>query len=491
MCLKPQTTIFFPTICTPQILEVNTYNFGKAGFDNMVKMLETAYSCSSIASTNYFEELKEVYDEMFTTWKSFSRRVTPIPWEEVITTKDKKTSTGYPLCLYIPEYGSYIEKVGQEQFLKWLETAENHLLAGGILPTPHWRPFPKQDKYSSSKVKANDLRMVSTGPLFLLLLSKRYYGEITEFLEKMLTQYYLATTAEQYERKVCNRLFGKRTIGIDYTGFDKHSIGVTTFLSFQLLHRFTAHSVPEPIFEYIAKSIMHPCSIIIDPHGTPMVYPLAGSNPSGQLFTTWCNTTAHLAHNALYLKLKMNINVSDYLNDHTFLVTVATGDDGVEGFPTDYDNDKILEIANELADFIYEYFGIPAKLDLMYENGQRVPFPPELMAPYLNQIVVPTTNGDYYKIPVHVERLLPSLIFYDKKDAPHYKKLAPERAMGIYNEVKPLIFHEMVQGTPRNRTKEVLVELIRSTGTCMPESIYDINFNEGVLLSTGCCFNGT
>lgn len=79
------------------ISSVNTYHYGKAGYDNMTKMLQTATNSSCIAFTNHLDDMKFIYDVMFDTWKDFGGVVKPMEWEDALRFKDKDTTNGFPL----------------------------------------------------------------------------------------------------------------------------------------------------------------------------------------------------------------------------------------------------------------------------------------------------------------------------------------------------------------------------------------------------------
>jgi hypothetical protein len=245
----------------------------------------------------------------------------------------------------------------------------------------------------------------------------------------------------------------------------------STYQSLELLWKLLNKSIPEEIFDYVAINVAQPLSVLVAPSGATDIYCLGGSNPSGQLFTSWCNTISHVSHNALFLYQTYRVNPVDYINDIAQLRSVATGDDGVETLPGCWSDEQVKSFAMNLAEFIYDKFSIPAKLDLMKSGDEEIPYPPEILAPYLNNLMIEHEYGkSYYLIPVHPERFLPSLLYYTGNDALKVEELSIARARGIYDQIKSVIFHEYINpDIPQNKVVQVIQKIIAQTGLKVPK----------------------
>lgn len=438
----------------------------------MTKMLQTATNSSCIAFNNHFKDMRFIYDVMFDTWRDFGGVVEPMEWNEALRFKDKDTTNGFPLnYMETNDYAQLVESYGYDGLAEEMSRLEAILLEGGSLPPAVWKPFPKEDKYSTKKVVHNDLRMVSTGPLFLLVLCRRWFYTLMERLERKINQAYLVTSNEQFQKKVYHRLPNRKSFGIDYSAYDKNTVSGSTYLSLELLYKLHFRSIPVEIFEYVSLNIVQPLSVLVRPDGYCDAYCLGGSNPSGQLFTSWCNTVSHVSHNALFLYQTYRVNPKDYLCDLSHLKSVATGDDGIETVPARWTDEQVMDFAERLARFIDEKFSIPAKLDLLETSEGKKPFPPGMLAPYLNNVMIDHEPGEsYYLLPIHPERFLPSMIYYTGNDILKFDELKIARSQGIFDQIKPLIFHELINpDLPRSKIVRVLTKIIAQNGFLIPK----------------------
>lgn len=421
------------------------------------------------------KEIDAVFDDIYEAWKGYGGSSPILPWEEVISMKDPDTSVGYPLCTYYQTFADLLKDYTLEDMVKEMQEAEDAIMSGSYPPAV-WRPFPKVDKYSDRKVATLKFRLVSTGPLFLLSLCRRWYSVTETRLKEAIPQMFVITTPEAYNDKVVSRMTHGFTFGIDYTSFDKNSCGYLTSKTLELLDRLTGKTVPRPIYEYISLSITQPLSLIIEPDGRESLYALTSTNPSGNYFTTWVNTATHIFHNCFFMKYIMRETVADYLQDFASMVTIATGDDGVERFDSDRNG---LKRAHMLCEFIEDQFSIPCKLDLLKKDGELALYQPDLMAPYLNSLLIEKEPKSYYTIPLNPKRFIPRLLFMaDGELRGTMDGTLSERALGIVNELRPLILHEYLNPhLPRNGAVSSILTVAARLGI-KPKSVHD---SEGVM----------
>lgn len=454
--------ITYPPDYESNLLDYNVYHYGKGGVWDIVHELTSGIQGTCPMAVTQPALIDETFNVMEKTWMVYGGVSDPLSWEEAILLKEEGTSTGYPMNAYFSNFGDMLKEIGLPKLVEMCEEAEQ-LIMQGKAPVNLWRPFPKLDKYSSGKVASGKFRVVSTGSFFLLTLCRRWYSQVEENLKRSINQIFTITTNDLFHDKVVQRMCDGFTFGIDYSSFDKNSCSYFVLKSIELLHRLSKRSVPHPIFEYITLSICQPLSLIIAPNGDQLVYIMPGTNPSGQFFTSWTNSVSHLAHNMLFVQERLHERQDDYLYDYASLLSVCTGDDGVERFDTE---EHGLTKAKLLALFIETSFAIPCKLDLMKTRDGYALYPQSLMAPYLNRILVLPTNRTYYQFPLNPKRLLPKLIFKVQGEIKgDINEIMTERAAGILNELQGLLYHEFVNpALPRNRILSEIVKTAEKMG---------------------------
>lgn len=478
MCVAPHLRLKrFPTLHPPidwesPTMKHNVYHFGKGGSDALIKEVENSFSGAPDVVLNRSDHIDSVFDALYKTWREFTFMSKPMTWEEALTVKDKDTSVGFPLCARYADFGDLIEKETMERVVAWCEELETAVCAGSY-PETVWKLFPKEDKYKTKKIEENKYRVLSIGPLFLLSLCRRYYSRAESHLKVMIPQMYVITDQENFERKVFNRMRGSETFGIDYTAFDKNSCQYLVGKSFQLLDRLVGSEVPRHVYNYIFQSITQPNSMIIDEEGNQIVYGLTATNPSGEFFTTWVNTVTHIVHNASFVDTVLKVHPEDYLRDYAPLRSVCTGDDGVEAVTDSEVPNNTLNIANKLCEYISREFGIPARLDLLIDDtneGKLCPFPKDLMAPYLNDLLVVMQERSYYRIYTNPKRLLPRLNFVTQNSIiGDVRHTLSERVDGIMERLRPNFFHEYANPSlPKNEVIQSIRTLATSLGVRPP-----------------------
>lgn len=458
--------------------DINTYHYGKGGYEDVVREITSGANGSCAIEVEKPEVLEFVYEQMYQAWSRYQVSNVVLTWREALDEKDMSTSVGYPACRYTSTYLDLIKQIQEDEptrdpvevLAEEMEECEQLVLQGSCPPVV-WRPFGKLDKYSTSKVQSRKFRTVSTGPLFLLTLMRRYYSVATKHLETSIPQMYLFTGPEACYEKVWSRMAGTRTFGVDYTSFDKNSVKTLNIRSFMLLDKLTGKTVPRPIFDYICLGITQPMSLVYNNSGEPELFNLNGTNPSGQLMTSWCNTATHAAHNCTFLWEKYHVHPVDYLSDMSMLRSIMTGDDGVESV----DHMDPDTFAQELATFIQSAFNIPCKLDLLnLPDGTRTCYKEDLVAPYLNKVMISPTPQTMYLIPVHPRRFIPRLYFLVEGDYKGPKtEVLQTRLSGIVNEIQPLIFHEYFNPSlPTNEIVESILKYAKEMNVRVP-SVYE------------------
>lgn len=445
------------------LLNYNTYHYGKAGHSTLTTELTETFQGTTKIALEHFDEVEEAYDVLYHSWKTYVGPSDPLPWEEVIMSKDPNTSLGYPLAYDYGTMEELLEDITMEELSEIFQSYEDTLLEG-FLPPATWRPFPKMDKYSGKKVMSSKFRLVSVGNVFFLALCKRWFSQVVTALEEAVDQFYINTGPEIFNRKFVMRMLNAYSWGVDYTAFDKNSTAMFTLLGFKLLHRLSCQSTPKFIYEYIALNIAQPLSIIVSPDRTLQCYLLCSSNPSGQFFTSYTNSCTHLVHNLLFSMIYLGESGYDYIADRGQLRSIMTGDDGVDLAETEA---KAVKISSEMCRFVEEFFNIPAKLEFMEdESGRNVPFPPGISPVYLNKVYVVKDDGTSYLIPSNLRRLLPRLMFVQPSDVKGtLRETLQERVIGILQEVQPTLLHEYFHPCyPKNVIAAKIVEKARSLG---------------------------
>lgn len=462
LALKCQDITYDPYDLENPLLQCNTYHYGKTAYLGLVKEMKSTFQGAPCAIVHHKDDIDRICDIIEYAWQDYTGPSEPLSWSYVVNTKPHDTSVGFPLKAYCSNFGDLLDHYGELGLVQELEKAEKSILEG-TADYAAYMPFPKLDKYKDSKVLANRMRLVSTGPVFQLLLAKRWYSKAVELLEQNIPQFYLITDEDAYRRKVVDRLTGGYSWGIDYTSFDKNSTSYLTFKAIQVLDNIMGNTVPRRIFEYLALTISQPLSIIVNPSGEAEWFLLTNTNPSGQFLTSYCNSFSHLVHNALFVDLKLKEHVLDYLSDRALIRSAMTGDDGIDSTQTDQ---LARWMSHDLANFVFQEFEIPAKLEMMEIEGTEAPFPIGMLPPYLNKMMVSTANG-YYTIPVNLLRYCPRLTFLLQNDlkGKSETELMSERGLGILEDLKPLIAHEYLNPTmPRNAILKILVDRIKALG---------------------------
>lgn len=461
-----------PLEFSSDLLPFNTYHYGRCGYHTLKRELVNTFQGTPKAVYENKEDLDDIFDSLYHNWKSYVGEYQPLSWETVIDSKDKNTSLGYPLCFYFTNMGDLLDISEEgsgfsvEELVSELQSMEDSLLRDGSLPIAVWRPFPKVDKYSTTKVQQNKFRLVSVGPFFLLSLCKRYFQELVHTLEVAVRQFFLVTGNEEYVEKVVCRLLNGYSWGVDYTAFDKNSTSYLTTAGFMLLDRLSGYVVPRPIVRYIVLSICQPVSMIISPTGIPEIYCLGSSNPSGQFFTSYTNSVTHLVHNMLFCSKYYNATHTDYLQDEAPMRSIMTGDDGID-VVANFNEAETTSVA--LTNFLDEYFNIPAKIDqLELLDGSKVPFPPGVLPVYLNKILI-TLDGDegsMYLIPSNPRRFIPRLLFLQTSDIHgSVEETMEQRVTGILQEIKPNILHEyLYPHFPKNSVVDAIKKFATKLG---------------------------
>lgn len=470
------------------------HSHGSGGFYNMESEIRNARSGPCYAELLYPKHLDYIYDcFVYQQKREGVPRFEPLSYATVLMEKAPKTSVGLPLQVMYASMGDYFPTPnGDEEIedslineeLCAIILQELHEIEAGILkgqyPPVVWRGFPKRDKYTAAKIESGRYRIVSCAPLYFFAIMKRYFGPLVEFLETRIRQFHLITTEDLTYAKVVSRLCDLYSLGIDYSSYDKNSVSTLLIKSIEVLYRLSNGSIPEHIYDFVTSALAHPTTALFheleDGSATLELYDLCGSNPSGQFLTSWCNTMTHLIHTTFYLLIEHNIQPLDYWTDHSPLISVETGDDGIEA---SHDEQFLQIVANTLPDFINNYFAIPAEVDLLTGlDGTKKLYQPELLAPYLNTLWITRKDGTYYPLYSDPTRLVPKAMYLTTNEIHgSIDSTFHDRFRGICDELKTHLLHSALNPTlPRNSTVAEIFSLSTKYGLSVPttESLYQL-----------------
>lgn len=457
--------------CTDHdIVKVNMFNYGKGGEESMLQELSSSYFGAMPMTVEEPEFIEETLSQIKEFYAPNVIKSVPRSWEDVVAEKDKKTSVGFPLVSMFSDCGNFLEAYegDMEQLYADLDEAEKLVLQGQA-PISYWKVLPKEDKYTEKKVKSRRFRLVSIGSFFLLCLCRRWLGTVDSHIKHIVAQFHLLGQGDPYERHVLKRLAGRYSVGVDYTAFDKNSSREFTMASFDFMDYMSGRATPRRIIEYITLNVCNPFTIISNKAtGRTTYFHLSATNPSGQLHTTNVNSLTHLFHNAIIMRKKFLVSVEDYLGDVSFVRSVMTGDDGLE---TCEDPDTTMVVVREMAYSVGQLFGIPAKIESLYDEEQKseVPFPPDVMAPFLSEMCVVRPEDDqYYLIPSHPKRMIAKLIYVPEDKLGNIRELLHSRCVNIADRMHGLAVHQLLNpDLPPNMILRLMKDYMKEFGVLM------------------------
>ena len=371
------------------------YVLAKGGSDAVVEEI----SESVVGSCNV--QLAEYYDMFHDALEGLVPfRFEPVSYDVVVRRKNRKSSPGLPFSNFWTTFDDLLSEFESEeegfQALAGLAEDYERLIMEGKPPTAVFRVHSKKDKYSRKKIQLNSFRTIQAGDLFLLWVMQKYILPYAEALEIAVPGIFLVTDSAQYAMKVAP-LRSKWTFGVDFTRYDKTESMDLMARTLKMLCDLAG--VPALVAQYVVFSVAAP--ILVTPGADDELFFGCGSNPSGQLLTSVCNSLNHLLYNGVIYSQVFNTNFRRYVLGLASIRSVATGDDGIEAFQ---DEETALVAMRWIPILLWEYFGVIAKIETA--NGK--PFPPGTMCPYLSQVEVQVPCG-WVRVPSRPSRNLGNL----------------------------------------------------------------------------------
>lgn len=472
LALPVQPKLTEPSDVIEDVEKYSAHIYGRGGFYNMERQLETAVGGPCYAEWADKERFEKTWDDMEKEILKHSALFDPLSYREVLLSKDSESSVGLPLQAQYPNFGAFVVNPDKCETEEEKEEAEANLqevidefedlekaILDGYYPIHEWRCFPKTDKYGEKKIKEGNFRIISCSGLFLLMLYRRYFKQIEDYIVRSVNQFHLITTQDLIQTKLIDRMSGLHTFGIDYSAFDKHSVTGVLRRSIKTLYLAASGSIPYRVYEYLVLKTSNPSSILcLAKNDTVETYHylLNGSNPSGQYLTSYVNTQSHCFHTVYYLRKIWGVSPRDYMMDNCKLRSIMTGDDGVEGSG---DLDFINKVIKTLPNFISDEFSIPAKLDLLtLESGEKDLYQPDLMAPYLNKVLIEREDGRCYQLYADPRRLVNRLLYAQQNEITgSLTDTFRNRIQGIMEELRSYVLHETLNpDLPRNSVVEAI-----------------------------------
>lgn len=346
----------------------------------------------------------------------------PKPIRVVLEQKSKDASPGLPLRNYYSTWSDVLNHYSIEEVEEALAEAESSILEGDF-PLCAFHVFSKRDRYSYKKFTERKFRTIQCGDLLLLVLLQRWLSDVKEQVEEFLPGFFTTTDRANYERRVSPLRVGY-TFGIDFTAYDKNTLSPMIAAGIGLLCHLA--KVPQNLERFFIETVSS--SLLVVPVEENQLTLCSGGNPSGQYLTSYCNTLGHLVMNAFCYNKMFGIGPLEYLYGRSEVVrSVATGDDGLEGFLERADAVRAIE---ELPELLTSYFGIPAKVETLQEK----PFPPNMLAPYLSRVEAKIPSG-WVLLASRPNRTLGTLQWASKGDLqrPDFVENYKEQMRGIRN----------------------------------------------------------
>lgn len=411
------------------LLPYTDYRVHKGDSFHISREIETTLSGRPNVSDDV---LDHVYDALEDHIKQYvCARYDPLPFEDVINTKDPSTSPGYPMRNIWTNFGDMRDEIVVDDMVADLYAWENSILHGEPVVTPVIQVFGKRDRYSSSKLASGRYRTIQCTDLGVIMLMKRYFSEYIERLELSIPWIYLITNTPQYDLKIA-RLRRGANIGVDFTAYDRCQSAYLVRRTLRLLCDL-AH-VPSRIADFIVDTISR--SICVTPDGN--IYTPGGLNPSGHFLTSPVNTLNHMVMNLCFFLEEAQIPSSVILKGMGYgqegaYVAAMTGDDGIDHF-----NDlTLLKIfRDKYAHYMQCSFAIGTKLDYRITKDGKEDVFWNMLPPYLSavEVQVGSVGGDVYVlVPARPNRVLSSLQWCSPSDHndPDYDNKRTEQLQGI------------------------------------------------------------
>jgi len=469
--IKTYDSLFSP-ITDHKVLESNIYHYGKGGFLSMKREIEKSFRGTMPKLATDPEAIKSVIGDMYEYYSGLRIRYDPMSWADTVAEKEEDTSMGYPLATRHANHGDFLKCYSRgeptdndlEDLYNDLEMTEKLVLEGKC-PISYWKCMNKEDKYSTKKVVSRAFRMVSIGSYFLLCLCRRYLKIVDKHLKEIIKQFHLVTDEEHYITHVLDRVAGRFSMGVDYTAFDKNSSRYFVIESMKFLDYMSGYQTPRPIMEYIILNISNPMTVLTNKDtGESLYYNLNATNPSGQYHTSNVNSLTHLYHNLIIFKEVLRVPIEDYLNDIWVIRSCMTGDDGLE---TAQDPCELMLRVELLTTKVESWFGIPAKVEgLTNPNGKLIPFPPDVMAPYLSQVcVVNEEQGFYHLLPSNPKRSLAKMIYVPENCRTKFDELMTDRVRNLLDGIHGIAVNKYLNpDVPDNIVYDSMVDYSRDYG---------------------------
>lgn len=436
------------------------YVLAKGGSDAIVdEISESVLGSCNVALDEYFDQFHDALSELVPF------RFEPISYDVVVRRKNRKSSPGLPFSNFWTTFEDLLKEFPTEEegFLELAATAEEYerLVMAGRPPVTVFRVHSKKDKYSRRKIEQNTFRTIQAGDLYLLWVMQKYLLPYAEALEVAVPGVFLITDHAQYTLKVAP-LRPKWTFGVDFTRYDKTESMDLMARTLQLLCDLAG--VPQPIADFVIFSVCSP--VLVTPGENDEVFFGCGSNPSGQLLTSVCNSLNHLLYNGVMYSYLFGIDFKRYILGVSPIRSVATGDDGIEAFP---DEKTAIVAMEQIPILLWEWFGVTAKI----ETAGGSPFPPGTMCPYLSQVEVQVPGG-WVRVPSRPSRNLGNLQYEHPENmlSPLWVENFREKLTGVLDSMSGFLLLQVLKPSyPLPEQFLILLDLCKEYGVSVDTTL--------------------
>lgn len=348
-----------------------THVVAKGGSEELVAEVMQSTTRSAEVNMRAFKVVSDMFRKA-----AQKADLTPLSCEQVWDTVNKDASPGEPWAAKFPTKEDFSPQDLEELFD--LEGALEQLIVerGKIPVEHHFKVHSKRDKYSAKKFANKRFRSIQGTDVILHLMMARYLKQLCTAVYDHCPHVGVKIPKHTWNEKITQRFNGKRTWGIDFTGYDK---GIpANVIRMIVMELCSIVGCPTAIALHMAEAVA--TGAFVMPDGN--IIERGGGNPSGEYLTTIVNSFYHL-----YMVVDVYHDVLGV--DETCVLEevdpVVCGDDGLMGGEL-----SVAEV-KEAAAQITERYGLETKVDL--HDGDLYPREAGCHAPFLGQVSVMFTNG--------------------------------------------------------------------------------------------------
>lgn len=372
---------------------------------------------------------EEAYSEMMATSDAAvgNASIGCLTIPEAINLLDTSTSAGTP---YKHQYRSKLELIdalGFNGLCELVADTEDAICRGESVEMA-FAVFSKKDKYKKKKIDTSRFRTIQGGDVVLLIIMMRWFHRLADTLYEQHPRFYQKKTRQDFGRIISRGFSNKKTVGIDFRGFDRN---VNWRFTSRLLQDLGDRvGMPPALSAHIADVLAF--GLLEMPDGE--YWMRYGGNPSGQYLTSLLNCLFNDYLKLYSYAVLFQCSCQDVVN---FVLYVVCGDDSVDGFTPGSEPplDKLMEA--------FAVHGMELELDLL--EGDYYPASLGSHAPFLSTVTF--CHGGYtVPLPVEPRRILG----WTMTTVPH-RTLEEQFASwsGVYNEALSYMVAKIVDPTYR------------------------------------------